>query len=65
VIHGMLKCTWQNLPLQVNSEKSRTGINVFVARHLFSQNITLHFDLDICFGSRHDALMKILFLQLR
>ena len=42
-----------------------SGVDVFVARHLFLQIIAPHFDLDICFGSRHDAGMKILFLQLR
>jgi len=29
------------------------------------RNIVPVFDLDICFGSRQDARMKILFLQLR
>jgi len=31
----------------------------------FFQNIVPQFDLDIYFGSRHDAGMKILFMQLR
>jgi hypothetical protein len=38
---------------------------VFVTRHSLPQNITVRFDLDICFGSRHDAGMNRLFLQLR
>lgn len=29
------------------------------------QNIVLAFSLDILFGSQHDAVMKIFFLQLR
>ncbi|MFZ5503847.1 MAG: hypothetical protein ACOY3V_10025 [Pseudomonadota bacterium] len=43
----------------------RVGVYVFVTRHLLLQNVALHFDLDIYFGSRHDAGMKRLFLQLR
>ena len=31
------------------------GVYVFVARHLTFKYL-LHFDLDICFGSRHDAV---------
>lgn len=33
--------------------------------HLHFQNIVLQFDLDSSFGSRHDAIIKFLFLQLR
>ncbi len=56
----MFKCAWQKLPLQIHRKKSWAGVDVFVARHLLLQNIFFHFDLDICFGSRHDARMKIL-----
>ena len=55
----------QQLSLQVNGEKPGAGVDVFVARHLPLQNIVPYFDLDIWFDSRHDAVMKILFLQLR
>ena len=41
------------------------AIDVLVARHLHLRNIVLHFDLDILFGIRHDARMKICFLQPR
>jgi len=65
VIHGMFEGAGKELPLQINGKKPGAGVDVFVARHLLLQNIVLRFDLDIYFGSRHDALMKILFLQLR
>ena len=61
----MLEGAREELPLQINSEKPRTGVDVFVARHLFLRKDVLQFDLGISFGSRHDADMKILFLQLR
>ncbi len=61
----MFEGAGQELPLQVISEKSWTGVDVFVARHLHFQNMALQFDLDIYFGSRHDAVMKMLFIQLR
>jgi hypothetical protein len=41
------------------------GVDVFVTRHLHLQNIVLQFELDISSGSRHDAVVNILFLQLR
>ena len=65
VIHGMFEGARQKLLLQVNGEKARAGVDVFVARHLLLQIIAPHFDLDIYFGSRQDARMKILFLQPR
>lgn len=61
----MLESARQKLTLQVYGEKSWTGVDVFVACHLFLQNVNLQFGLDICFGSRQDANMKILFLQFR
>jgi hypothetical protein len=61
----MLKGARKKLPLQVNRNKSRTGIDVFIARHTLPLNIPLNFDLDIWFGSRHDAGMNRLFLKLR
>jgi methionine synthase I (cobalamin-dependent) len=56
VIHRVFESAGQKLPLQINSEKSRTGIYVFVTRHLRLQNIVPHFDIDIKFGSRQDAV---------
>jgi hypothetical protein len=46
--------------VQVHREKARAGVDVFVARHVPS-DFSLRFDLDLCFGSRHDAWMMILF----
>jgi len=43
----------------------RVLVDVFVTRHLLLKNIVLQLGLDISFGSRHDAVMKILFLQPR
>ena len=65
VVHGMFEGAGQKLLLQVDGEKAWAGVDVFVARHLLLQNINFKFDLDIYFGSRQDARMKILFLQLR
>ncbi|MBI3902857.1 MAG: hypothetical protein HY306_07960 [Nitrosomonadales bacterium] len=55
MVHRILKSARQKLPLQVHREESRTGVDVFVTRHLLPPNITRQFDLDIYFGSRHDA----------
>jgi len=33
VIQGVFESAGQELPLQVNGEKSGTGVDVFVARH--------------------------------
>jgi hypothetical protein len=65
VVQCMFESTRHKLPLQVNSQKSGAAINVFVTRHLLLQNIVLKLDLDIYFGSRHDAGMNRLFLQPR
>ena len=64
-IQRMLKSARQKLPLKVNGKKPRAGVDVFVARHDAPSKYHSVFDLDISFGSRHDAAMKILFLQLR
>ena len=65
VIQCVFESTGQELPLQVHRNKSRAGVDVFVARHFLPPNFTCQFDLDIWFGSRHDAGMNKLFLQLR
>ena len=65
VIQCVFKGAREKLPLQVQRQKPRAGVDVFVARHSLLLNITRQFDLDIWFGSRHDAEMKRLFLQLR
>ena len=53
------------LSLQVNGKKARAGVDVLVSGHVCSIKIVWQFDPDICFGSRHDAFMNRLFLQLR
>lgn len=65
MVQRMLERAGQQLPLQVHRKKSRAGVDVFVTCHLLLQNIVDNFDLDIWFGSRHDADMDRLFLQLR
>ena len=65
VIQCMFEGARKKLPLQINRNKSRAGVDVFVARHSLPLNITSNFDLDIWFGSRHDAGMNRLFLQPR
>ncbi len=65
MVQRMLKVAGQQLPLQVHRKKAWTGVDVLVASHLLLRNIVPTFDLDISFGSRHDAAMNKLFLQLR
>ena len=65
MVQCVFKRAGQELPLQIHRKKPGAGVNVFVARHLLLQNISHNFDLDICFGSRRDARMNRLFLQLR
>jgi hypothetical protein len=59
VVQRMLKSVRQKLLLQIHRDESRDGVDVFVACHLLPQNIPLSFDLDIWFGSRHYAPMKL------
>ena len=50
---------------EINSEKAWAGVDGFVTGHCSLQNIDSFFSLDIWFGSRQDAIMKKVFLQLR
>ncbi len=52
------------VPFQINSKQPDAEANVFVVRHIHLPNFKFRLILKICFGSRHDAIMKILFLQL-
>ena len=45
--------------------KPWAGVDCLVTRHVASLNSTSGWSLDIPYGSRHDAGMKILFLQRR
>lgn len=52
----------ENKPGIDREQMYSAGVDVFVTRHLILQNTVHHFDLDICFGSRHDAGMNRVFL---
>ena len=41
------------------------NLGLFIMRHLALQNIDSNFGLDILSGSRHDAYMNILLIQIR
>ena len=59
MIDQMIQCVFeaagQKLFAQVNSEKTRAGVDVFVTGHHVLQNIVSFFDLDTRNSSRHDA----------
>ena len=63
VIERMFEAAGQQLPLQVHRKVAWAGVDVFVTRHTVCAMGVLQFDLDIYFGSRHDAQMFRLFLQ--
>ena len=65
VVQCVFECAGYQLLLQVYREKARAGVDVFVAGHVCASKLVCYFDLDICFGSRHDAGMKRLLLQFR
>ena len=65
IVERMLDGARQQLLLKVHRDQARAGVDVFVTGHLFLQDRVTYFDLDLWFGSRHDAVMKRLFLQPR
>ena len=65
IVQGMLEGAGQQLPLQINGKEARTGVYVFVASHEISYKRDAPMTLDIPFGSRQDARMNRVLLQLR
>jgi hypothetical protein len=61
----MLEGAGQQLPFEIDGKEARAGVYVLVAGHEFSSKRDALMTLDIPFGSRQDARMKRLFLQLR
>jgi hypothetical protein len=61
----MLEGAGQQLPFEIHGEEARAGVDVFVAGHGIGSIQDALMTLDIPFGSRQDARMKRLFLQLR
>jgi hypothetical protein len=55
----------QKLPLQINGNESRAGVDVFVAGHEISSKRDALMTLDIPFGSQQNAAMTRLFLHPR
>jgi hypothetical protein len=62
---GVGKAAGKQLFLQIDGEKARTGVYRFVAGRASLRSGNILWSVDIPFGSRHDASMKQLFLQLR
>ena len=65
VMHGMFETARQQLLFQIHRQEAGAGIYCFVTGHGSLLNSTSDWSLVIPYGSRHDAGMKILFLQLR
>jgi len=65
IIQGMLEGAGQQLPFEIDGNEARAGVAVLVAGNEISSKRNAAMTLDIPFGSRHDAVMTILFLQLR
>jgi hypothetical protein len=65
IVQGMLEGAGQQLPFEIDGKEARAGVYVLVAGHEFSSKRDAPMTLDIPFGSRQDARMKRLFLQLR
>mgnify|MGYP003507246562 CR=1 FL=1 len=65
VAQGMLETSRQELALQIDGKKPRAGITVLVAGHAGLRKPNAGWSLDIPFGSRQDAPMMRVFLQLR
>ena len=65
MVQSVLERARQELALQIDSEKPRTGVNVLVAGHSLLPKPNAGWSLDIPFGSRQDAPMMRVFLQLR
>jgi hypothetical protein len=61
----MLEGAGQQLPFEIDGKKTRAGVDVLVAGHEISSRRDDPMTLDIPFGSRQDARMNELFLQLR
>ena len=64
VVQRVFEGAGEQLPLQIDGNKARAGVDVFVARHAGLQ-MNFRLSLDIPFGSRQNARMKRLFLQPR
>jgi len=47
VVQRMFEGSGKKLPVQINRNKSRAGVDVFVACHLSLRKFVLRFDLDI------------------
>jgi len=65
VVQGVFKSAGQQLPFEIDGNEARAGVYLLVTGHESSFAITHAWGIDIPFGSRHDASMKTLFLQLR
>ena len=65
IVERMLDGARQQLLLKVHRDQARAGVDVFVTGHYLLRRLVFLFDLDLWIGSRHDAVMKRLFLQPR
>ena len=65
VMHGGFKTARQQLLLQIHRQESRAGVDCFISGHRHLLNSSSGLNLDIPYGSRHDADMNAIFLQRR
>ena len=65
IIQGVFKGAEKQLPFEIDGDESRAGVDGLVAGHEYLSRRISSWSLVIPFGSRQDARMKQLFLQLR
>jgi hypothetical protein len=65
VVQRVLEGAGQQLPFKIDGNEARAGIDVLIAGHGKSSKRDATMTLDIPFGSQQNAVLKILFLQLR
>jgi hypothetical protein len=61
----VFKGAGKQVPFEVDGDEARAGVDGLVAGHEYLSRRISSWNLDIPFGSRQDARMKQLFLQLR
>ena len=65
IVQGVLEGAGQQLPFEIDGKEARAGVDCLVAGHGISSKQDAPMTLDIPFGSQQNAVLKILFLQLR
>ncbi len=65
VVQGMFEAAGQQLPFEIDGDQARAGVNVLEAGHGIGYKRDGSMTIDIPFGARQDAGMKIVFLRPR